>query len=134
MDKRATTTAGGGGTAKRMSFFAVFAMWNQDGEAVNESSGEEAGGNLNHRELASGRGAASQGEWSTTGGKRGRRAAGVRESHSYSHGHDSVMSFTVCCVLLVASRLLYLAFLLACFSVSVSVCVSLSNAIKQLTR
>jgi hypothetical protein len=129
MDKRATTTAGGGGTAKRMSFFDVSAMWNQDGEAVNETSGEEAGGNLYHRELASGRGAASQGEWSTTGGKRGRRAAGVREIHSYSHGHDSVMSFTVCCVLLlVASRLLYLAFLLACFSLS------LSKAIKQLTR
>lgn len=109
-----------------MSFFAVFAMWNQDGEAVNETSGEEAGGNLNHRELASGKGAASQGQWSTTGGKRGRRAAGVRESHSYSHGHDSVTSFTVCCVLLlVASRLLYLAFLLACFCVS-ALCVSLS--------
>jgi hypothetical protein len=133
MDKRATTTAGGGGTAKRMSFFDVSAMWNQDGEAVNETSGEEAGGNLYHRELASGRGAASQGEWSTTGGKRGRRAAGVREIHSYSHGHDSVMSFTVCCVLLlVASRLLYLAFLLASFSLSLSL--SLSNAIKQLTR
>lgn len=129
MDKRATTTAGGGGTAKRMSFFAVSAMWNQNGEAVNETSGEEAGGNLYHRELASGRGAASQGDGSTTGGKRGRPAAGVRESHSYSHGHDSVMSFTVCSVLLlVASRLLYLAFLLACFSLS------LSNAIKQLTR
>jgi hypothetical protein len=100
---------------------------------VNETSGEEAGGNLYHRELASGRGAASQGEWSTTGGKRGRRAAGVREIHSYSHGHDSVMSFTVCCVLLlVASRLLYLAFLLASFSLSLSL--SLSNAIKQLTR
>jgi len=110
MDKRATTTAGGGETAERMSFFAVSAMWNQDGEAVNEISGEETGGNLYHRELASGRGAASQGEWSTTCGKRGRRAAGVRESHSYSHGRDSVMSFTVCCVLLVASRLLYLAF------------------------
>jgi hypothetical protein len=27
MDKRATTTAGGGGTAKRMSFFAVFAIY-----------------------------------------------------------------------------------------------------------